>query len=98
MSAISRRMHLVLLAAWTILWFAVVQPHGGFSWHYLRTGGELLYADSGRADGGLNLYAHHPPSAVVDRARNLLQRGSCSACGSNRTLPQPGARTWACEP
>ncbi len=60
MSAISQRMHLVLLAAWTILWFAVVQPHGGFSWHYLRTGGELLYAGSGRADGGLNLYAHHP--------------------------------------
>ncbi|MFR0357507.1 hypothetical protein [Streptomyces sediminimaris] len=60
MSAISQRVHLVLLTAWTILWFAVVQPHGGFSWHYLRTGGELLYAGSGRADGGLNLYAHHP--------------------------------------
>ncbi|WP_079664909.1 hypothetical protein [Streptomyces sp. 3214.6] len=53
-------MHLVLLTAWTVLWFALVQPHGGFSWHYLRTGGELLYAGSGRADGGLNLYAHHP--------------------------------------
>ncbi|WP_093911185.1 hypothetical protein [Streptomyces sp. cf386] len=53
-------MHLVLLAAWTALWFAVVQPHGGFSWHYLRTGGELLYAGTGRADGGLSLYAHHP--------------------------------------
>lgn len=60
MSAISQRVHLVLLTAWTVLWFAVVQPHGGFSWHYLRTGGELLYAGSGRADGGLNLYAHHP--------------------------------------
>ncbi|WP_406438458.1 hypothetical protein OHB00_27370 [Streptomyces sp. NBC_00631] len=60
MSAISQRVHLLLLTAWTTLWFAVVQPHGGFSWHYLRTGGELLYAGSGRADGGLNLYAHHP--------------------------------------
>ncbi|MGW6910144.1 hypothetical protein [Streptomyces sp. NPDC054940] len=60
MPAISQRMHLVLLAAWTALWFAVVQPHGGFSWHYLRTGGELLYAGTGRADGGLSLYAHHP--------------------------------------
>ncbi|MFG2554516.1 hypothetical protein ACGFWF_31855 [Streptomyces sp. NPDC048581] len=60
MPAISQRMHLVLLAAWTTVWFAVVQPHGGFSWHYLRTGGELLYAGTGRADGGLGLYAHHP--------------------------------------
>ncbi|MEU9456422.1 hypothetical protein [Streptomyces sp. NPDC048277] len=60
MSAISQRTHLVLLSAWTVLWFAVVQPHGGFSWHYLRTGGELLYAGPGRTDGGLNLYAHHP--------------------------------------
>ncbi|MEV1080894.1 hypothetical protein AB0I98_22020 [Streptomyces sp. NPDC050211] len=60
MPVISQRVHLVLLAAWTVLWFAVVEPHGGFSWHYLRTGGELLYAGSGRADGGLNLYAHHP--------------------------------------
>ncbi|GAA4082840.1 hypothetical protein [Streptomyces shaanxiensis] len=60
MPAISQRVHLVLLAAWTTLWFAVVQPHGGFSWHYLRTGGELLYAGTGRPDGGLALYAHHP--------------------------------------
>jgi len=54
---IGQRTHLVLLAAWTLLWFAVVEPHGGFSWHYLRTGGELIY---GGAGGGLNLYAHHP--------------------------------------
>ncbi|MFD8549064.1 hypothetical protein [Streptomyces sp. NPDC059649] len=54
-------MHLVLLTAWTALWFAVVEPHGGFSWHYLRTGGELLYqGTAGDGTGGLNLYAHHP--------------------------------------
>ncbi|ARF59465.1 hypothetical protein [Streptomyces gilvosporeus] len=54
-------MHLVLLTAWTVLWFAVVEPHGGFSWHYLRTGGELIYqAGAGDGTGGLNLYAHHP--------------------------------------
>lgn len=56
-----QRMHLVLLTAWTVLWFAVVEPHGGFSWHYLRAGGELLYQGSaGDGTGGLNLYAHHP--------------------------------------
>ncbi|WP_405784237.1 hypothetical protein [Streptomyces sp. NBC_00859] len=54
-------MHLVLLTAWTVLWFAVVEPHGGFSWHYLHTGGELLYqGPGGDGTGGLNLYAHHP--------------------------------------
>ncbi len=59
--AISQRMHLVLLTAWTVLWFVVVEPNGGFSWHYLRTGGELIYqGSSGDGTGGLNLYAHHP--------------------------------------
>ncbi|MER6048447.1 hypothetical protein ABT168_13465 [Streptomyces sp. NPDC001793] len=54
-------MHLVLLTAWTVLWFMIVEPHGGFSWHYLRTGGELIYQGaSGDGTGGLNLYAHHP--------------------------------------
>ncbi|MFF4216589.1 hypothetical protein [Streptomyces nondiastaticus] len=54
-------MHLLLLTAWTVLWFAVVEPNGGFSWHYLRTGGELIYQGaSGDGTGGLNLYAHHP--------------------------------------
>ncbi|WP_327702824.1 hypothetical protein OG530_14110 [Streptomyces decoyicus] len=54
-------MHLILLTAWTVLWFVVVEPHGGFSWHYLRTGGALIYqGDAGDGTGGLNLYAHHP--------------------------------------
>ncbi len=58
---ISTRMHLLLLTAWTVLWFAVVEPNGGFSWHYLRTGGELIYQGAaGDGTGGLNLYAHHP--------------------------------------
>ena len=42
MPVIGQRGHLVLLTAWTILWFVLVEPHGGFSWHYLRTGGELI--------------------------------------------------------
>ncbi|MCB5906726.1 hypothetical protein [Streptomyces pinistramenti] len=54
-------MHLVLLTGWTVVWFAVVEPHGGFSWHYLRAGGELIYQGAaGDGTGGLNLYAHHP--------------------------------------
>ncbi|MEU7104615.1 hypothetical protein ABZ951_06075 [Streptomyces sp. NPDC046215] len=54
-------MHLLLLTAWTVLWFALVEPSGGFSWHYLRTGGELIYqGGAGDGTGGLNLYAHHP--------------------------------------
>lgn len=60
MPVISQRMHLVLLGAWTVLWFIVVEPNGGFSWHYLRTGGELIYESPNSPDGGLNLYASHP--------------------------------------
>ncbi|MFF1906754.1 hypothetical protein [Kitasatospora sp. NPDC058218] len=52
------RRHHVLLVGWTVLWFLLVEPSGGFSWHYLRQGEELLF--SGQADGGLSLYAHHP--------------------------------------
>ncbi|WLW58506.1 hypothetical protein [Streptomyces sp. YU58] len=80
-------MHLVLLAAWTVLWFALVLPHGGFSWHYLRTGGELLYAGSGRPDGGLNLYAHHPE----------LQMGPVSflAAGLFNPFPEPVGQVLA---
>ncbi|MEV6979198.1 hypothetical protein [Kitasatospora sp. NPDC093806] len=52
------RRHHVLLIAWTVLWFLLVEPSGGFSWHYLRQGEQLLFSD--RPDGGLSLYAHHP--------------------------------------
>lgn len=81
MPAMGQRMHLVLLTAWTVLWFAVVERHGGFSWHYLRTGGELLYAGRHRPDGGLNLYAHHPD----------LQMGPLSflAAGLFNPFPEP---------
>ncbi|MFF1791760.1 hypothetical protein ACFVX9_35560 [Kitasatospora sp. NPDC058243] len=52
------RRHHVLLVAWTVLWFFLVEPSGGFSWHYLRQGEQLLFSD--HPDGGLALYAHHP--------------------------------------
>ncbi|WSR03827.1 hypothetical protein OG735_00855 [Streptomyces sp. NBC_01210] len=47
-----------MLAGWTGLWFVVVQPAGGVSWHYLRQGEQLLFG--GGSSGGLNLYQHHP--------------------------------------
>ena len=78
---IGQRMHLVLLAAWTVLRFAVVEPNGGFSWHYLRTGAELIYGGAGRADGGLNLYAHHPE----------LQMGPVSFLAAGLFTPFPDA-------
>lgn len=52
------RRHHVLLVAWTVIWFLIVEPSGGFSWHYLREGEQLLF--SGGNGGGLALYAHHP--------------------------------------
>ncbi len=52
------RRHHALLAVWTILWFLIVEPSGGVSWHYLRQGEQLLFGHG--AGGGLSLYAHHP--------------------------------------
>lgn len=52
------RRHNALLAAWTALWFVLVVPSGGVSWHYLRQGEQLLFG--GAAGGGLSLYATHP--------------------------------------
>lgn len=52
------RRHHVLLVAWTVLWFLLVEPSGGVSWHYLRQGEQLLFDQ--QPGGGLSLYAHHP--------------------------------------
>ncbi|WP_246213514.1 hypothetical protein [Kitasatospora viridis] len=47
-----------MLLGWTVLWFLIVEPSGGVSWHYLREGEQLLFTKQG--GGGLSLYAHHP--------------------------------------
>ena len=52
------RRHHILLTLWAMAWFAVVSPHGGVSWHYVRTGQELLFGSI--PGGGLALYANHP--------------------------------------
>nr|WP_223242123.1 hypothetical protein [Streptomyces sp. CBMA123] len=69
------RRHHVLLTAWTVLWFFLVEPSGGFSWHYLRQGEQLLF--SSQPDGGLSLYAHHPE----------LQIGPVSLAAARLTAP-----------
>ncbi|WP_079173379.1 hypothetical protein [Streptomyces monashensis] len=52
------RWHIVLLTLWTIVWFLVAERHAPVSWHYLRTGQQLLFNQ--QAGGGLALYANHP--------------------------------------
>ncbi|MDH6703526.1 hypothetical protein P3T27_000207 [Kitasatospora sp. MAA19] len=69
------RRHHVLLVVWTVLWFFLVEPSGGFSWHYLRQGEQLLF--SGQPDGGLAIYAHHPE----------LQIGPVSLAAARLTAP-----------
>ncbi|MFE4976486.1 hypothetical protein ACFRAR_30850 [Kitasatospora sp. NPDC056651] len=69
------RRHHILLTAWTVLWFFLVEPSGGFSWHYLRQGEQLLFSD--QPDGGLSLYAHHPE----------LQIGPVSLAAARLTAP-----------
>ncbi len=69
------RRHHVLLLAWTALWFLLVEPSGGVSWHYLRQGEQLLLGQ--QAGGGLSLYAHHPE----------LQIGPVSLAAAGLTAP-----------
>nr|WP_188295099.1 hypothetical protein [Streptomyces sp. CBMA156] len=75
MAGLPLRRHHVLLTGWTVLWFFLVEPSGGFSWHYLRQGEQLLF--SGQSDGGLSLYAHHPE----------LQIGPVSLAAARLTAP-----------
>jgi hypothetical protein len=51
-----------LLGGWTLLWFAVLARHGGYSWHYFRQAGGLLFgsAATGAPAGGLHVYANYP--------------------------------------
>jgi hypothetical protein len=53
------RWHNAILTLWTVIWFFVAERHGAVSWHYLRTGEELLFGQIGPG-GGLALYANHP--------------------------------------
>ncbi|MFE0509103.1 hypothetical protein [Streptomyces sp. NPDC058964] len=52
------RWHTSLLTVWTAVWFLLAERHGAVSWHYLRTGEELLFSPV--PSGGLALYANHP--------------------------------------
>ncbi|MEU6481691.1 hypothetical protein ABZ858_33400 [Streptomyces sp. NPDC047017] len=52
------RWHTALLTVWTVLWFCVAERHGAVSWHYLKSGEELLFTQV--PGGGLALYANHP--------------------------------------
>lgn len=88
------RRHHALLVAWTVLWFLIVEPSGGVSWHYLRQGEELLFASSSEG-GGLSLYAHHPELQIgpvslaaarlfapfSDRTGQILAEATMSALG-----------------
>ncbi len=52
------RRHHVLLTLWAVAWFLMVSRHGGVSWHYVRSGEQLLFGSV--PGGGLALYANHP--------------------------------------
>ena len=75
-----RRWHLVVLAAWAAVWFAILAPGGGIAWKFFVQGTDLLFTghDGGSVHpGGLHLYASYPqlqigPAAYA--AAGLLRR------------------------
>ncbi|MFE1754118.1 hypothetical protein [Streptomyces anandii] len=77
------RWHTALLTAWTALWFLVAERHGAVSWHYLRTGEELLFSQV--PGGGLALYANHPELQIgpVSFVVAALFRPFPAAAGEN---------------
>ncbi|MDJ0346252.1 hypothetical protein QMK19_38055 [Streptomyces sp. H10-C2] len=87
------RRHTSALALWTVCWFVVAARNGGVSWHYLKTGGELL--TGAEPGGGLAIYANHPELQIgpvsfltaalfqpfPPRAGELLAEGFMSGLG-----------------
>jgi hypothetical protein len=87
-----RRRH-VFLTLWTVVWFVIAERHGAVSWHYLRTGEELLFGQV--PGGGLALYANHPELQIgpvsflvaalftpfSDRLGEILAEGFMSSLG-----------------
>jgi hypothetical protein len=55
----SRRTLVVLLAAWTVGWFAVMAVPGGYAWHFF-TIGEGILSDLDDPRLGLHVYADDP--------------------------------------
>lgn len=72
------RWHHPLLTAWTLVWFLVAGRHAGVSWHYLKTGEQLLFSQV--PGGGFALYANHPE----------LQIGPVSFIAAGLFTPFPG--------
>lgn len=72
------RPHNIVLGTWALLWFALVAPNGGVSWHFVTAGGQLLVG--GAPGGGLALYANHPE----------LQMGPISFLAAALLSPLPG--------
>jgi hypothetical protein len=60
-STSGRPRYQVALAVWTLVWFAVNLPGGGYSWHYFVHGSSLVFSGSGATPpGGLHIYANYP--------------------------------------
>ncbi len=55
--------HLVVLAAWSAVWFAILAPHEGGAWAFFVQGTSLLFTGHDGASArpaGLHLYASYP--------------------------------------
>ena len=54
------RLRLTGLILWAIGWFIALATHGGGSWHFFATGGQVLADLDDGTRAGLHVYAEHP--------------------------------------
>jgi hypothetical protein len=60
---VRRQWHLIVLAAWAAVWFAMRAPHGGIAWKFFVQGTDILFTSHGIPGAhrpGLDLYAVYP--------------------------------------
>ncbi len=54
------KVRLAVLALWAVAWFLALTAHGGGSWHFFATGGQVLADLDDGTVAGLHVYAEHP--------------------------------------
>ncbi|WP_406830681.1 hypothetical protein ABEG17_17040 [Pedococcus sp. KACC 23699] len=59
-SRVRGRLAPTVVVLWAVAWFVALGVHGGGSWHFFHTGGQVLSDLDDGSRAGLHVYAEHP--------------------------------------